>query len=156
MSNNLAYIYAAKLLAKADYSKKKLVHKLLQKKFNESDINIALALLIDKNFLNEKRYAENVTISLMHRYYSPQFIHQKLLVEDIDFSLVSISTIFDEYQVTTEKQIVALINKKIGKQNGLIDEKLEYKIITSIVSKGHDLERCKQILETNFSYKHHF
>ena len=82
----------------------------------------------------------------MNKYYSPNYILQKMNQEQLDTNLEQIIEVFTENQVSTQDQIELLIKKK---SYGTTDFSYEYqnKILRYLLSKGHDFDESKKYLK---------
>lgn len=83
-----AYVAAIRLLAHRDHSTFELTRKLKQREHNEAAISEALDDLVNANYVNDARYAENYADQRMNRGYGPLSIRSKLAERGIDSQLV--------------------------------------------------------------------
>ncbi len=137
-----AYQYSIKLLTQKDYSQAKLRRKLLEKDFEEQDIDETINCLIEKRFLREDFYIEARVRGLMKKFYSPYFIQQRLEQENCFVQIDTIDEIFAEQKVSTIDQITEFIQKKI-KITSTCDKQ---KLIAQLMNKGHEIDEIKQVL----------
>mgnify|MGYP001046308534 CR=1 FL=1 len=146
-----AYLYIIKLLTKRDYSKYKLRVKLESKGFEDSHINEAIEVTIEKGFLKEYEYATARAKALMKKGFHPSLIENKLAEEHLNISSEVILEVFEDYKVTITSQLEELITKKLRTisptqlNNNL--EGTKQKVIRFCLTKGHDLESIIEALE---------
>lgn len=138
------YLHSIKLLSKKDYSIHKLTQKLLLKGHNECDIDEVIDVLIEKRFLNEKNYTKNRMQSLVLKFYSDNFIAQKLESEKLEFDLNVLEEIRYEEKLTQRAAIAKLFEKKLRILSKVeFDQKNKQKLISFMFSKGYSFEQIE-------------
>lgn len=152
-STNKAYEKAIKLLSKQDYSQLRLREKLKGVGMDEDQIDSAIDRLIDKNFLKEQNYINQFIRKHMRKGFSISYIGKKLERENIKTNREDIENIFAEEELTHNKQIKFLIDKKMPPNfrppaNRAEKQKLMKKLLGYLVSKGHDIDDGVSYLET--------
>ncbi len=145
-NSNKAFLYLIKLLSSRDYSEHKLREKLRTRQYPENEIEDAIKMVKDKNYLREDVYSEARIKAFMNKGYSQDFIRQKLNAERVKVEIPFIDSIYNEYHHSEDDQIKRLLEKKLrGKP--IIDYNHETKLIRFVLSKGHDLSATKKILK---------
>lgn len=138
--------YSLKLLSKRDMSVGEIRDKLERKKFSQSDIAKTIAILLDKNFLNDERYAKNITKSLMQYNLCGRYrIRQRLLKKKIPTEIIN-SEISKIAPIKEEENAVELAKKYISKRVILPEKKYE-KVGRFLVGRGFSWEIVKDVLD---------
>ncbi len=153
-TSHSAYLYAVRLLAKQDYSRVKILRKLLSRGYDDSHAQEALDKVTELGYLNEDNYIEGRIKAFMNKSWSPDHIMQKLKAEELIVQREAILQVFVEYEVTTHSQISTLINKKIPSDLLFLKNNENYlkqknKIIGHIASKGHSYEEITELVENH-------
>lgn len=145
-----AYLHSLRLLARQDYSKKKLQEKLKIKGFDEEHIQQAIEELEDKNYQSDERYTEAKIKQLAHKNYAAGHIQRSLETEGIKIELEKIYEVFEQSGVSEDDQIQALVLKKRPNaswaKNTPESYKLRSKAIQYALQKGHDYAEIKRVL----------
>lgn len=150
MPNKTCYQYALDLIARRDYSKFKLAQKLRSKEYESEEIEEAIEMLIERNYLREEEYARLRVQGLLLKGYANSYIKQKCSLEKLKVDDDFIDSIRQDRGIETNDEIHRLIEKKLrGKeipQNFEEKMKLQNKVIHFLVSKGHNYPEVKAIL----------
>lgn len=145
------YHFSIKLLSKKDYSIFKLKQKLVGQNFTEDEICETINRLQELNYLREEEFTQTRIKSLITRYYSNQYIQEKLLSEGLTSHDEMINSIRNEYDLNTDKVIQYLIQKKIGTKIISSDSEENYKIKNKVMSflssKGYGYDEIEYVLE---------
>jgi len=142
-----AYMYLVKILSVRDYSEYKLREKLRERNYPTDEIESAINDIKAKGYLREEAYAEARVKISMQKGYSPDYIRQKLALENIPVTDEEINTVFAEYRTTAEEQIERLVRKKMAGKTEFNYEG-ESKILRYLISKGHDFDVSKKIMKS--------
>lgn len=149
-TNEKAYLYAIRLLAKRDYSEPKMLKKLRDKGFPEDQCQYALKEVLDKNYLREEEYIRQKIKGWMYKGYPPSVIAMRFSQEDLKVETETIDEIFEENSVTTFEQIQWLAQKKKAGpelfEDGEINYKKRQKVLAYIVGKGHKFDETLSAL----------
>jgi regulatory protein len=128
--------YSIKLLAKRDYSKFKLVQKLESRDYNSEEIDLALKILIDKKYLREDVYTEDKAVSLIIRKYGNEYIHQKLLEENLTITNEELTKLRIERDLLEFDVITYLLESRLAlEKNKTLQQSLS-KISNYLFSRG--------------------
>ncbi|MBC77413.1 MAG: hypothetical protein CME64_15520 [Halobacteriovoraceae bacterium] len=145
-----SYNYSLKLLAKRDYSKFKLRQKLASR-FSDEEIEEAIELLLEKNFLREEEYARIRIKSLLISGNSNSLIKLKLENEELKVSDDLINQVKEDNGLGEASSIEELIRKKMRhKEVPVCDNellKLKHKLLNFLASKGHNLEESQEQID---------
>lgn len=144
--SNKAYLTLIRLLSSRDYSEYKLREKLRDRKYTPEEIDTAINLVKEKNYLREEIYAEARAKAFMSKGYSQNFIKQKLGQEHVKVESEFISEIYEENRQTEDEQIEYLIQKKL-RNKFIEDYEQEVKIIRFVLSKGHNMGQVKNLIK---------
>ena len=140
------YQASLRLLAKRDYSIYKLSKKLLEKGFDQIEVDETIDELLGKKYLKEEYYVEAFIKGHMRKGYSPVYIKQKLAGENCSCELDFIYEVFEEHKFSEEKQIKELIEKKYSHLD-YKEFKNKAKIMRFLLSKGHESQLAQHILD---------
>lgn len=145
-----AFNYCIRLLSSRDYSTYKMKLKLSDRNFKLEVIDHVITKLLEYNYLRENEYKMMRVKQLIVRGFANAYIikklsHEKLSVEDIE-----IESLRDEQNLSSEKQIDYLIEKKLRYKEipTEFNEKMKFKnkVISFLISKGYSFEKANQRL----------
>ncbi len=148
MSSSYCYQYALGLLARAEQSSFTLRRKLKLKGHLEADIEEALGLLAEKNYLNDERYVQaKIKSLLLYRGRGIHYIQAKLNQEGFKVSNEQIKAIASENQISQTDTLIAarekLLNRR-GWQLKTLDQKSKTKLIQGLQRQGFNLREILQ------------
>jgi regulatory protein len=85
-----AYLYALRLLTARDYTEARLREKLRGRKYEDSDVDIALSRLVSEGWVSDRRYAERFAESALAsaRYFGPR-LRQEMIRRGIPREIVT-------------------------------------------------------------------
>lgn len=157
--NSPAYTYALRLLTKRDYSRAKLREKLLQREFDEEDVETCLDQLVTKRFLREELYAEARIKGLMLRGNSPEMIQQRLAAEDCMVENDFINQVYQEHQLDPDQQLKNLLAKKLRQSKYQDSDEMSFeakqKIVAFVARKGHSPQAAFKLLDELLREQNH-
>ena len=148
-----AYNKAIKLLSKQDYSEPRLRQKLQTAGMSDEIIESAVIKLKRQNFLQESTYINTFIRKHMRKGFSISYIREKLERENLIVDGEKIAEVFSEEDLTHNKQIKSLINKKLPPDfrppaNDIDRQKLINRLVGHLFSKGHNIDDGLSYLET--------
>ena len=138
--------YAFWLLKLRDRSIGEMEAKLRRKEFEEKEIAETMAFLIEKDFLNDERFAENFVrykkiIKPVGKYYlRNKLMEKKIPAEIIEKTLSETPDESSEVEELATRWIVK--NKKIPR------EKIYEKLSRHLISRGFDWEKVKEVVDS--------
>jgi len=136
--------FAIKKLSYCDLTEYKLRAALKRKGFEEKEINNALSFLIEKNYINDERFAFNfINKCLREGKKGPKAILYELRKKGVkkNLSLIMIK------QLIPEEKEIELINKLISKEK----EKSDHcKIINKLLRKGFGKNAIRKAMVDKF------
>lgn len=141
---------ALRYLCLREYSENELKKKILLKNnFSESELEVAIKYLKVKNYLNESRYIRQKSNILKLKGFSTSYIIRHLHTEGVRVEKDQI----EELELTgDEENIKKLILKKTSRlKTGQIDHKKYQSIIRYALSKGHEYQAVKSVLNSILS-----
>lgn len=136
-----AYQYSIKLLSKKDYSEFKLTQKLLKKNYDQFEVEEAIDILKEKRFLRDDIYSSDRAKSLIHKYYSNEYIIALLEKEHLKIDSHSIDELREEYSLTKDQVIKYLVQKKKNESKNI------QQIATYLSSKGFSFEDFESFIQ---------
>ncbi len=148
MTNQKAYNYAIRLLARRDYSTFKMRKKLIEQKFSPEEIDETIERLIDMNYLREAEYKRMRIKQLLVKGYANSYIIPKLVQEELYCSDEEIDELREEQSFSESEQIQKHIHKKL-RYKEIPDDfeskmKLQNKVLNFLRSKGFSLEEARR------------
>jgi SOS response regulatory protein OraA/RecX len=148
-----AYNKAIKLLSKQDYSEPRLKQKLQTAGMSDEMIESAVIKLKRQNLLQENTYINNFIRKHMRKGFSISYIREKLERENLIVDDEKIAEVFNEEDLTHNKQIKSLINKKLPQgfrppANDIDRQKLINRLLGHLFSKGHNIDDGLSYLQT--------
>lgn len=76
------------MLARREHGYNELCHKLLNKKFNEADVQAVLTALVDEGLLNEQRFVENFIHYRRQKGIGPLRVRAELMERGVAEDLI--------------------------------------------------------------------
>lgn len=146
--------YALYLLELRDRSIAEIRQKMKRKEYEEEDIEKTVTFLLDKDFLNDERFAENYSKQLQNRrqgQYKIKLGLQKLGLSQ-DIIAAKISNISEDSEEEMARELGQnYLDKKFklkGDENEYQIKRKKYdKLGRFLVSRGYSLDTVKKILE---------
>lgn len=133
--SSLALGYVMSLLARREYSEFELRCKMQEKRFTEQEIAQTLAHCQQKNWQNDKRFAENYLYHRAKRGYGLQRIKQELhQLKGIQAELID--EIAQESEIDWCKIVLQVLNKKFPQYRNKQDSKTKQKMRRYMLSHG--------------------
>lgn len=131
---------ALNLLSRRDMSRAEFSAKLLDAKFTQEEVEIAVAWCIEEGWLNESRYAENATRRLGAKYGNKRVVHS-LRQKGLDNDAISqaISTM-NESEISRAR---TLWLRKFGELPANANERARQ--VRFLQSRGFSFEVIKKI-----------
>ncbi|ARU64496.1 recombination regulator RecX [Histophilus somni] len=137
--SSLALGYVMSLLARREYSEFELRCKMQEKRFTEQEITQTLTHCQQKNWQNDKRFAENYLYYRAKRGYGLQRIRQELYqLKGIPAELIN--EIEQESEIDWNEIVLQVLNKKFPYYRDKLDSRAKQKIWRYMLSHGfsHD------------------
>lgn len=144
--SRLAFNSAMFSLDLRDHSQREM-RKKLSAKFDENSVNEAVEKLVDLGFINDRRYAENLTRELFERKkYGKNRVKNELFRREIDSEIINdvIENYENENDTDNVKTIVDIIRKKY--YNKLVDEKSRQRVVAALVRLGYSFSDIRQAM----------
>ncbi len=144
VQDDKAINFAIKKLSYCDLTEYKLRTALKRKGFEEKEINNAINFLIEKNYINDERFAFNfINKCLREGKKGPKAILYELQKRGIEKNL---SLILVKQLISEEKEI-EIINKLISKEK---ERSNHHKIINKLLRKGFRKNAIKKAIVEKF------
>lgn len=134
------------LLSYREHSSFELTNKLKQRNFQKEEIEKTLSILIEKNYLNDRRFTEVFIISrIKKKAEGKSMILKRLRQKGIPYSLA------DEVycELVDFDMEVEIIKRAFEKQNKKFGDNKE-KLINSMMRLGFNYSQIKNIIEDNY------
>ncbi|ACA31946.1 recombination regulator RecX [Histophilus somni] len=133
--SSLALSYVIGLLARREYSEFELRCKMQEKRFTEQEITQTLTHCQQKNWQNDKRFAENYLYYRAKRGYGLQRIRQELYqLKGIPAELIN--EIEQESEIDWNEIVLQVLNKKFPYYRDKLDSRAKQKIWRYMLSHG--------------------
>lgn len=138
--------YAFWLLKLRDRSIGEMEEKLKRKEFSGEEVSKTLTFLIDKNFLDDERYAENYIrnkklIKPVGKYYlRGKLLEKKIPTDTIEKALLENSDQIDEVKEAASRWI--------SKHQNIEKIKMYEKLSRHLISRGFDWEKVREVLNS--------
>lgn len=147
------YSSSIKLLVRRDYSTYKISKKLLEKGFEESEIEETVEKLMGMNYLNDQNYLEDRVRHYARNKKGPHYILKKCEDEKLPVTESLIHEIYETLGLSPEAMIQEHIQKNLEfnriKINELSQEerlKLTLKLTRHLLSKGYIVQNIEQYI----------
>lgn len=137
--SSVALAYVVNLLSRREYSEYELRCKMQEKAFDEEIINAVIAHCQQKNWQNDKRFAENYLHFRSQRGYGINRIKQELRqLKGIRTEVVNQA--IAESEIDWSERALCLLNKKFPDYQSVQDHKSKQKIWRYMLSHGFNTE----------------
>lgn len=138
--------YAFWLLELRDRSISEMESKLRKKEFETEEIEKIMNFLIDKKFLDDKRFAENFvrfkkTIKPVGKYY----LRGKLLEKKVPMDIIE-QVLSDQPDDLSEVEEAA--DRWLKKHSSVSKEKIYEKLSRHLISRGFDWQKTKEAIDS--------
>jgi len=136
--------YAFYLLKSRDHSIGEMKEKLKRRKCTPQEINETISFLLEKDFLNDQRFAENFIrykkiIKPVGRFYlRNKLLEKKIPVEIIEKTLSKIPDESSGIEELAERWLAK--NKKVPK------DKVYEKLSRHLISRGFEWEKVREVI----------
>jgi len=143
--------YALKLLEKQDRSVGNVKQKMKEKKFTPTEIDETIKTLIEKNFLDDERYAKN----LIKSKKTYQHLGNRRLKFELKKKFISDELITKLFSQESEKVELETAQEAAEKWLRIKGDKenAREKLFRHLASKGFDYEIIKEVID-NLSVKY--
>ena len=139
-----AFLQGLRLLSYSDKSKRELKFKLRQKGNRDEWIDNAIALLENLGYINEKRYARNVSEGLIEKKHLSKYaLTMELKMKGIPDKIIN--EVLGELEFDSGADIALLLDTKYSRYLG--DEKGIRKTIAALQRLGYGFGEIKRELE---------
>lgn len=138
---NSCLSYAFYLLGRQDYSRLKLLQKLLRKGYLEAEAEETLQYVIDQGYLREDNYTISRVRAFIRKGYSFKYIQNRMKhQENIDVSSDEMQAIAIDMGIVAKDDILTeLIKRKIGSKDILTDKE-KARLVRFLVGKGYSFD----------------
>lgn len=136
--------YAFWLLKLRDRSVGEMQEKLQRKEFEEKEIAQTMAFLIEKDFLNDERFARNFvrfkkSLKPTGKYYLQNKLHQKKIDKDITLKVLS-------ENIDDADEISEAADRWLSHHKNITKEKLYEKLSRHLLSRGFEWEKVREVI----------
>ncbi len=138
------------LLSKKDYTTKEMYYKLIDVGYTEEIVNELLQYMLERRFLDDRRYAEQYIKRKKNKYGSNK-IKQGLLYKGVDKQIVNESLELFVQDDESLELAIALVNKYIKSRMHFEENKLYNNAVAMLVRKGFDYSTAKEAYKTALS-----
>ena len=137
--------YALWLLKSRDRSIGEMREKFVKRQYSPEEIEQTLSFLIEKNFLDDQRFAENFVrfkknIKPVGRYYLRNKLMEKKISSDLIDKVLKENT-------DKESEIIAAAKHWMQKNSQLPREKIYEKLSRHLLSRGFGWEKVREIVD---------
>ncbi len=138
--------YALFLLSRRDYGTVEINNKLLDK-FGQEEADKVVDILLSKQFLDDKRFANNY-VKLKAQFKGKHYIKQKLSFLKIPIDIIE-NALDQNYPPDKEMESAIIIGKKyLSKKDGV--ENIRAKTGSFLLRRGYSYEIVKKVLDNIF------
>ncbi|MBF7687174.1 regulatory protein RecX [Acinetobacter rathckeae] len=134
--------YAYRLLGRKEYSKAELTEKLQQYAEDINEVQAIVEQMIEYNYQNDERYAQQMFRSQLSKGQGPQRIKQKIQQKSVDLQFIE-----DQLESTNWlAEAYALKVRKFG-QEIATDPKIKAKQVRFLQYRGYSLDIIFKVIE---------
>lgn len=141
---------AVGLLARREHSELEIQQKLKQREYQQSDIDAAIAQLLEKNYLSDDRFAETVCRYRSNRGYGWQYIANELKQKGVCSTIIH--QLHKNCEIDWYLQAELAYNKRFGIKT-ICDQKDKAKRIRFLQYRGFSTEEILTVVNANYSYE---
>jgi len=138
--------YAARVLAKKDYSEKELRKKVAEH-FGEEEAEATIEKLKGYGYLNDERYRDMFIASRIRSGYGPFRISGDLYEKGLDDSLEDLDEICEKSHIDRHEILRENVSKYLSKMRTDDLYKEKQKCIAYFYRKGHSIDDVKRIID---------
>lgn len=140
--------YAVMLLARQDYTEKKMREALAKKGYSPDESNAAVDFLVTNGLVSDRRYAENY-VELNKEKYGVRrmefFLKQKGISQDILDKVLGVVEDFEELGARGFAR--TKLCREIERGENIEDYKVRQRVLSALVRRGYSFEASKDALE---------
>lgn len=134
--------YAYRLLGRKEYSRAELTQKLQQYADNIDEVHAIVEQMIEYNYQNDERFAQQVFRSQLAKGQGPQRIKQKIQQKSVDLQFIA-----DQLEATNWLgEAYALKVRKFGVEI-TTDPKIKAKQVRFLQYRGYSLDTIFKVIE---------
>lgn len=140
---------ALDLLSKRQYSRKKLKEKLLEKQFEEAEIELTLKRLEDLEYVNDRAFAKNIIRSYIEfKNFGKRRIYLELIKKGIpkEIANAELNKIDD-----SEETIKQSFDKFLKTHKSLPKEKIFSRALNYLMRRGFDYSGAKSVIVSHLA-----
>lgn len=134
--------YAYRLLGRREYGKTEITDKLLQYAASEDEVNQLVDTLIEYNYQNDERYAQQLFRSHVLKGQGPQRIKQKIQQKSVDLELINEQLENTNWLAEAYELKVRKFGKEVSK-----DQKERAKQVRFLQYRGYDLDIIFKVID---------
>ena len=138
-----AYRSALRLLTRREHATKELADKLASRGFEPADIDAALVLLTEENYLNEARFAECFVRYRASQGKGPVLIREQLSA--LQVSADDVDAAFDRYEGDWLTNAADVILKKFGSNDVMLEFKVRMKQKAFLQRRGFSMSHISEV-----------
>jgi len=142
-----AKAYAFLLLKFRLRSEKELAMRLRRKKFPENIIARVIGSLKDKNFLDDRVFAQAWVKSRINSSYGPVRIREELRLKGLDDQAIEDSLNQIKTGYTEKEAAIRLAKQKLAKQNPLKPQKAKARVYAYLMRRGFNPEIINEVVK---------
>ncbi|SDB88213.1 regulatory protein RecX [Acinetobacter boissieri] len=134
--------YAYRLLGRKEYSKAELTQKLQQYAEDIDEVHVIVEQMIEYNYQNDERYAQQMFRSQLNKGQGPQRIKQKVQQKSVDLQFI-------EAQLESTNWLAEAYTLKVRRfgQEIATDPKIKAKQVRFLQYRGYSLDTIFKIIE---------
>ncbi|OOF81111.1 recombination regulator RecX [Rodentibacter caecimuris] len=149
--SSIALGYVVNLLARREYSEFELRNKMQEKAFSELEIDEVIAHCQQKNWQNDKRFAENYLHYRSQRGYGENRIRQELKhLKGISSSIIN--EVLAEYDIDWSELALTVLRKKFPNYKEKHSPKVKQKIWNYMLSHGFSSEQFSHFVGNDSAF----
>lgn len=137
---------AVGLLARREHSEQELIQKLQQREFVEQDITQAVAVLLEKKYLSDDRYAQSVCRHRANKGYGWRYIANELKQKGVCSTIIH--DLHKNCEIDWYLQAELAYNKRFGIKT-ICDQKDKAKRIRFLQYRGFSTEETMTVINAS-------
>ncbi|MDH5432341.1 MAG: recombination regulator RecX [Gammaproteobacteria bacterium] len=146
---NRAIAYGSRLLAAREYSAKNMAEKMRSKKYQPDEIEAAIDMLKENNWLSDQRFCESFLRSKVNQGLGKQRIVYELTSKGISQSMIQNS--MNELEVDWLEMCLQTASRKVASSGLTNDLKDKQKLYRFLQYRGFSGEHIRTALKQHFN-----
>ncbi len=138
------------LLSRREHSVKELQQNLLQRKFEETEIDQVISYLMENDYLSDQRYADSMFRIRIIKGYGQKHIESELIRKGVSRTIINL--IAENQEIDWYDQALITYTKRFG-ESQILDQKDKAKRIRFLQYRGFSTDQIMTVVNREQEFK---